>query len=114
MSSLPAISPWEVWDVEFNPQVGSEQAGIRPAIIVGSFTMCEVAGRLLALVIPCTTRDRGLAWQPPIMLRKPSFVMCEHVKSVSRERLIRRLPRPRQVPPAVREQIRWNLVNLIG
>ena len=112
--TLPAISPWEIWDVDLNPQVGSEQANVRPAIVVGSSTMCDVAGRRLALVVPCTSRDRGLAWQPKIMLREPSVVMCEQLKSLSRLRLVRRWGPGYQVPQGVREEIRWNLTNLIG
>jgi mRNA interferase MazF len=114
VTGRPGISPWEVWDVDFSPQIGSEQAGIRPAIIVGSATMCDVAGRRLALVVPCTTRNRGLTWQPEIQLRQPSVAMCEQIKSVSRDRLIRRWPAPRRVPDDVRDQIRWTLQNLIG
>lgn len=112
MTGLPAVRPWQVWKVSFDPQVGSEQAGIRPAIIVGSTTMCDVAGRRLALVVPCTGTDRGLAWQPRIMLAKPSVVMCEQIKSVSRARLVRLLAH--EVPAEVREEIRWNLNNLFA
>lgn len=114
MKELPTISPWEVWDVDFDPQVGSEQAGVRPAIIVGSFTMCDAAGKRLALVVPCTTRDRGLAWQPKLMLREPSVAMCEQIKAVSRDRLVRRWIRPRRIPMEVRAEIRWHLSSLIA
>lgn len=110
--SLPKILPWQVWLVRFDPQVGTEQAGIRPAIIVGSMAMCESVGQRLALVVPCTGTDRNLAWQPRIELEKPSVAMCEQVKSVSRDRLIRIMPFG--VPDRIRDEIRWNLKNLIG
>lgn len=110
--SLPQVWPWQVWLVRFNPQVGSEQAGVRPAIVVGSKPMCDVVGRRLVLVVPCTGTDRGLAWQPKIDLEKPSVVMCEQVKSVSRDRLVRMMPFG--VPDRVREEIRWNLHQLIA
>jgi len=106
------VAPWQIWEVDFDPQVGSEQAGRRPAIVVGSSVLCDTAGRNLALVVPCTTRDRGLAWQPKIMLHKPSVVLCEQVKAVSRQRLVRRWSI--QVPPEVRDEIRWNLHNFIA
>lgn len=109
---MSLVAPWQVWDVDFNPQVGSEQAGRRPAVVVGSSVLCDTAGRHLALVVPCTSRDRGLAWQPKIMLRVPSVVMCEQLKSVSRRRLVRRWEIP--VPSEVREEIRWNLRNFIA
>lgn len=104
--------PWQVWMVQFDPQVGSEQAGIRPAIIVGSKVMCDTIGRRLALVVPCTTTNRGFVWQPKIMLDKPSVAMCDHLKSVSRERLIHMTRHG--VPDHVRDEIRWNLRNLFA
>lgn len=108
---MTVIVPWQVWNVDFDPQVGGEQYGLRPAIVVGSPIMCEVAGRRLALVVPCTTRDRGLSWQPRILLRRPSVVMCEQVKSVSRDRLTELWPYV--VPGGVRDEIRLSLHNFI-
>lgn len=96
------VAPWQVWAVRFDPQVGSEQAGTRPAVVIGSPLMCDLMRRLV-LVVPCTTRDRGLAWQPALTLAESSWVMCEHVKSISRERLVRRLPY--EVPDGVRRAI---------
>jgi mRNA interferase MazF len=87
----PRVAPWQVWDVEFDPQLGREQAGRRPAIVVGSKFACNV-GRELAIVVPCTTTVRGLSYQPQISLTRPSVALCEQVKSISTDRLIRLLP----------------------
>lgn len=106
------IGPWQVWLTDFSPQLGSEQAGVRPAIIVGSSLMCDVTAPRLALVVPCTTRDRSLPWQPALTLDRISYAMCEQVKSISRERLVRRLPH--QVPDAVRDEIRQTLADLLA
>lgn len=106
------ITPWQVWHVDFDPQVGSEQYGKRPAIVVGSSLMCDTVGRRLALVVPCTGTDRDLPWQPKIQLKKPSVVMVEQIKSVSRERLL--YLHRYEVPPDVRQQIRQALANLIA
>lgn len=84
------IVPWQVWWANFDPQVGREQAGERPAIVVGTTLACELPNQL-ALVVPCTTTDRGLPFHPAVKsLGQPSFAMCDQVKSISRERLVRR------------------------
>ncbi len=87
----PTVAPWQVWWADFDPQVGREQAGLRPAIVVGTALACELPNRLV-LVVPCTTSDRGLPFHPAVMLERPSFAMCDQLKSISRQRLRRRHP----------------------
>lgn len=87
---MPDIEPWQVWWVQLNPRLGHEQAGRRPAIIVGTELACQIPNDL-ALVVPCTHSDRGLPWQPRITLgRDPGFAMCDQVKAVDRRRLQKR------------------------
>jgi len=84
------IAPWEVWWVDFDPQVGREQAGLRPAVIAGTALACGLSNEL-AFVVPCTTTDRGLPFHPQVTsLTRPTFAMCDQLKSVSRQRLQRR------------------------
>lgn len=86
------IAPWELWWANFDPQVGREQAGLRPAIIVGTAFACHLPNQL-AFVVPCTTADRSLPFHPPVTsLDRPTFAMCDQLKSISRERLVRRHP----------------------
>lgn len=86
------IAPWELWWANFDPQVGREQAGLRPAIIVGTAFACHLPNQL-AFVVPCTTSDRGLPFHPPVTsLDRPTFAMCDQLKSISREQLVRRHP----------------------
>lgn len=108
--SDPPIAPWQIWWVDFDPQVGREQAGPRPAVVVGSALACELPNQLV-LVVPCTTRDRRLPFQPAITLDKPSFAMCDQVKSISRQRL-RRLDRTRLVS-AERDGVKFALRQMI-
>ena len=83
------VWPWQVWWVDFDPQVGREQAGQRPAVVVGSAFACELPNDLV-FVVPCTTKDRGLPFQPRLeSLGKPSFAMCDQLKSISRRRLVK-------------------------
>lgn len=81
----------EVWQVAFDPVVGREQAGDRPAIVI-SFDPLNSSGSGIAIVVPITSRDRGnplhVAVGPPEGgLRRPSFVLCEAIRSISTERL---------------------------
>lgn len=86
------ITPWDVWWADFDPQVGREQAGLRPAIVVGTTFACQLPNQL-AFVVPCTTTDRKLPFHPPMTaLERPTFAMCDQLKSISRKRLVRRHP----------------------
>ncbi|WP_020522933.1 type II toxin-antitoxin system PemK/MazF family toxin [Catelliglobosispora koreensis] len=90
MSPAAQLAPWQVWWVEFDPQVGREQAGRRPGIIVGSALACSLPNGL-ALLIPCTSTNRNLPWQPPITLDgRDGYAMCDQVKALSKDRLAKR------------------------
>lgn len=80
------VAPWQVWWTDFDPQVGQEQAGRRPAIVVGTALACSLPNRLV-VVVPCTTKNRELPFQPLVELDQPSFAMCDQVKSISVNRL---------------------------
>ncbi len=108
---MTPIEPWQVWLVNFDPQVGHEQWGRRPAIVVGGAVLCRIAPEL-ALVVPCTTRDRRMPYQPRVALERPSVAMCEQVKSVSRDRLVRLLPH--EVEPEARVLIRETVTRLLA
>jgi mRNA interferase MazF len=87
----PRLAPWQVWDVDFDPQVGREQSGRRPAIVVASRFACT-ALRGMVIVVPCTTTLRDLPFQPRVNLARPSAALCDQVKSISTDRLINLLP----------------------
>lgn len=87
MGERVAVEPWQVWWVQLNPQLGHEQAGRRPAIVVGTDLACQVPNNL-AIVIPCTRTDRGLPWQPGITLGDNRGVaMCDQIKAIDKRRL---------------------------
>ncbi len=81
----------DIWLARLDPVEGSEQAGARPILIVSG----ERYNRLqpgLRIVVPLTTRDRGLPFhiriEPPTGgLRLASFVICEQPRTVSTTRL---------------------------
>jgi mRNA interferase MazF len=82
--------------VDFGQPIGHEQAGLRPAVVVGSPTHCRFPIDM-ALVAPMTTRDRGLDHHVRIDsaesgLNRPSWVRTEEITAVSTERFTRREP----------------------
>ncbi len=88
---MTEIEPWQVWWADFSPQRGREQDGVRPAIVIGSPLACELPNEL-ATVLPCTTKDRGLPIHPAVDLGQPSFAMCDQMKSISVDRLLKPHP----------------------
>lgn len=83
-----AVTPWSVWWMDFDPQTGREQAGRRPAIVVGSRFACALPNGL-ALVVPCTSTDRKLPFQPRVDLGgRVGFAMCDQIKALSRGRIV--------------------------
>lgn len=85
------VNPWQVWTIDFDPQIGHEQAGHRPGIVVGSTFACRLPNGLV-LVVPCSRTNRDLVHHPPVQLASPSVALCDHVKSISVQRLVRPLP----------------------
>ncbi|HYI25081.1 MAG TPA: type II toxin-antitoxin system PemK/MazF family toxin [Thermomicrobiales bacterium] len=84
----------EIWNVNFDPQRGREQAGIRPGLVISHDRFNQVPNGL-HIVVPITGIDRGLAYHVPIRapeggLTKDSQIMCEQEKSQSIERFIDR------------------------
>lgn len=93
---LPTFAPWQIWLVDFGRPAGHEQGGLRPAVVVGSATHCRFPIGM-ALVVPLTTRDRGLDHHIRIDsseagLNRPSFARTEEVTAVSTRRFARSLP----------------------
>jgi mRNA interferase MazF len=84
-----------VWEVDLDPVRGHEQAGTRPAVVVSADRFNRGPAGLVVL-LPMTTRDRGIplhvAVEPPESgLGRRGWIKPEDVRSVSVERLGRRL-----------------------
>ncbi len=82
----------EVWQVQFSPTKGREQAGARPAMIV-SVDKFNRGPAELVIVIPLTRTHRQIASHVPVPkgeagLDSDSYIMVEAVRSVSKERLL--------------------------
>jgi len=84
----------DVWRVDLEPIRGHEQGGKRPALILSS-NIINRGPTGLVTVVPITTRDRPirafLRIEPPEGgLKQVSFIICNQVRTISRDRLDRR------------------------
>ncbi len=85
----------EVWIVDLDPTLGHEQAGRRPGLVISVDAFNQSAAEL-AVVLPLTSRDKGIRSHVPVAageagLKVLSFAKCEDVRSLSTRRLARRL-----------------------
>ncbi|GAA4904165.1 mRNA interferase MazF [Stackebrandtia albiflava] len=111
MSRRSPFAPWQVWWVQFTPQVGREQAGHRPAVVVGTKLMCDLPNGLVP-VVPCTTTNRRLAIHPEVDLDgRPGVVLCDQIKALSVDRFDK--PHPARLTDAEIDRIRFVLRQLI-
>jgi len=85
----------EVWLVDFAPKVGQEIDKVRPAVIVNHDSMGALQ---LKVVVPITDAVRSIRdWHIPINpsnntgLSKKSVADCFQIKSISKERFVKRL-----------------------
>lgn len=83
----------EVWLANLSPTVGHEQRGTRPVLIISSDYFNQGFSQLV-YAIPITSRKKNIrshiAVVPPEGgLKASSFIMCEAMRSISKERLIK-------------------------
>ncbi len=77
----------EVWDVEFDPVVGHEQGGRRPALVISNDAFNDTPHGL-CIVVPFATTDRGIRVHLPVNppeggLSRLSVIMPEQARSAS-------------------------------
>jgi mRNA interferase MazF len=92
---LPNILYGDIWFTDLDPTVGHEQAGQRPVLVVSPDQFNQSSLRLV-LVLPITTNLRplpshALISPPEGGLKRPSMILCEAIRSISHDRLQRRL-----------------------
>jgi mRNA interferase MazF len=85
----------EIWQVDFGKTRGREQAGTRPALVI-SVDGFNQSGAELVIALPITSKAKGVRSHVPVQppeggLTLPSFIKCEDVRSVSKQRLLQRL-----------------------
>lgn len=96
----------EIWLADLNPVRGHEQAGRRPVLVV-SVDAFNQSRADIVVVIPITSTLRPIPFhvvvQPPEgSLTNPSALLCEAVRSISKDRLVTRWG---TVSPATMSQV---------
>lgn len=92
---MTATSRGDVWLIDYSEAIGREQQGRRPGLVVSVDEFNSGPADLL-MTLPMTTRDRGLVSHVNVLspeggLKRNSFVMCENIRSISKQRLVRKL-----------------------
>ena len=85
----------EIWWVNLNPSTGSEQAGIRPVVIISG----NLLNAHLNVVIACplTTKIKNykgnVVLQPSTnnQLKEPSEILSFHIRSISKVRFLEKI-----------------------
>lgn len=111
MTRAATIKPWQVWLADFGTPMGSEQGGNRPAVVVGSADHCRFPIPM-ALVIPLTTRHRGLPHHIVINsaesgLDRPSWARTDDIRAISTSRFTRPVPLGQLSDQEVEQVRRW-------
>ncbi len=105
------IEPWQVWLADFGSPAGSEQGETRPAVIVGSEDHCRFPIQMV-LVVPLTTRDRGLPHHIAISstesgLKQPRWARTDDIRAISTTRFTRTAPLGRLSDQEAEQVRRW-------
>lgn len=105
----------DIWWADFSPTRGHEQRGHRPALVVSDDRFNDSAAGLV-LLCPLTTTERpGIPWHIAVGddagLPERSFIMCEQVRSASKQRLSDRIG---TVPASVMQKVEDRLQVLMA
>jgi mRNA interferase MazF len=105
----------DIWSVDLDPTRGHEQAGRRPALVVSVDPLNHGPAELV-IVLPVTTKSKGVPFHVSVAppeggLRMASYVKCEDVRSVSKQRLAKFCGR---VSPETLDEIEDRLRVLLG
>jgi mRNA interferase MazF len=85
----------EIWYANLNPSTSSEQAGLRPVVIMSGNLLNEYMK--VVIVAPLTTKVKNYKGNPILTptkrngLHKQSEMLVFHIRSVSKERLVSKL-----------------------
>ena len=83
--------------MDWTPGRGSEQRGLRPALVIQTDAACRNPKYPNVIVLAVSTSGRNVPFHIPLTptqengLRAPSFVKCEQILTISKDRLRERL-----------------------
>ncbi len=85
----------EIWYADLNPVKGSEQKGFRPVVIISG----NMLNKYLQIIIACPLTSKIKEYKGNIILEpnnqnglsEKSEVMIFHIRSISKERLVKKI-----------------------
>ena len=89
----------DIWLVNWSPARGSEQSGIRPAVVIQTDAANSNPHYPNTIVLTVSTKGKAVPFHVPLEpseengLKEKSFVKCEQVLTISKDRLLRRIGR---------------------
>lgn len=89
----------EIWLLDWSPSRGSEQAGFRPALIIQTDAANSNPGYPNTIVLAISTKGKPVPFHVALQpcrgngLTEASFVKCEQVLTVAKDRLVKKLGR---------------------
>lgn len=90
----------EIWKIKLYPVRGSEQNGVRPCLIVSPNSMNTALQ--IVIVVPLTSSFKDWPTRVPIQVEKTASQAClEHIRSVSKERLLKKIGKSSDLEMAV-------------
>jgi mRNA interferase MazF len=105
----------DIWEVNFNPTLGHEQSGRRPALIM-SVDEFNSSGSNTVIAIPMTSKDKGIRTHIFVSAKEhgisnlDSFIICDQIRTISQRRLGKRLG---NVSAATLKQVGYILQKLL-
>ena len=84
----------EIWLADLDPTRGREQSGRRPVLVI-SEDLFNTSPAGLVIVLPLTTRYKGIPLHVKVSppeggLKHDSYIKCEDIRSVAKERFVQR------------------------
>ena len=104
----------EVYWADLNPVRGREQAALRPVLILSHDLFNRKSETVIAMAITSQAQRAGfpLTWAlPPDMMPKPSWVKISQIRTISIDRLGKRIV---ALGPEMLDQLVDGLLELIG
>lgn len=107
----------EIWLVDWNPRRGSEQLGRRPALVIQTDAANSNPRYPNTIVLTLSTKGLPVATHVQLEpdstngLRETSWVKCEQVLTISKERLLQKWG---QVSPGDLKRIEKSVATALG
>lgn len=85
----------EIWFANLNPSKGSEQAGLRPVVIISGNLLNQYLS--VVIVVPLTTKIKNYKGNPVLFpskangLKAESEMLVFHIRSVSKDRMVNKV-----------------------